>query len=632
MYNYFSERAKTLKKIIERFRDLIYRKRLKKWFTVNIKLICRKTVRFLKSERLKTALTCTQALVGYVSVFVIALLSVGCVLFTNYACPYFNSDERILRRLTLTEYNTASPLLSTLDMLGSSNRIQITLKTDDENRFNTKGAGLDRGNINLQLTFANGDKSEYSLNNINYDNFESGMEDTFTIILPYDKTPFDITEYRLVAVPDINNKFDEWHCRWARVYFLLGNEPVMLAKESWDTVAVFGDGDTAIKQSVLEIVSENTTRYTRASILYGYFLKLKQTGMSDEQFSSLKTDTLSAVGLNAATVMNVNIETVNIEGQNNILTYYAKGVEIPDEDALDYDGMLYLDVTFYTRLEDGSYTKRYPLDTLGTDDFELGSTSSFRIEMPKGMTVFDISNMKIVADNPYDAWAPRFIRIYVDTDYKERLEIARITDTVLTATYSTPVFYKNLIDGGIEVDLTSAFCLSDAQKKALADKNGYNFGERISNMYYTLQSFYERQNTFFEEAVKIHLKTVSINDDKTTPVVKTETPQESENEESKEPEKDNTPDTTTNTDNSYTVPDGILTPQPVTTPEPEPEPEPTPTPEPEPESEPEPTPTPEPEPEPEPETPSEEEDEVIPEGIPTLPDDEEQITDEAPIE
>ena len=168
MYNYFLPRITVLKKFIDRIRDLIYRKRFKKWVTVNIKFASRRTVRFLKSETLHRALTCVPAIVSYSAVAVITLLCVGCAIFAKYACPFFDGDAGILRRLALTEYNTESALLSTLDMLGSSNRIQVTLKTDDENRFATGGVGLDKGNINLQLTFADGDKTEYSLNNNNY--------------------------------------------------------------------------------------------------------------------------------------------------------------------------------------------------------------------------------------------------------------------------------------------------------------------------------------------------------------------------------------------------------------------------------------------------------------------------------
>lgn len=450
-----------MKKLIERFRDLKYRKRLKKWFFVNIKFIWRKVVRFFTGKRFKTAVTSTPAIVTYASVLVITAMTVGLVFFVKYACPFFNDEQSIIRRLSLTEYDESVPYLSTLDMLGSSNRIQVTLRTDDDDRFLPVGKGLDRGNINIVLTFSDGEQQEYSLSNANYDNFESGATDTFTLILPYGKTPFDITEYRLVAVPDINNKFDNWHCRWARVYFLLGNEPVMLAKESWDSTCVFGDGDSSVKQSSLKIVSTDTTRFVRAAELYGYFLSFKEAELSDEDLTSLKSDTLDAFGLNGGKVLNVSIETVNIEGQNNILTYYTKGTSIPETDSLDYDGLMYLDITFYTKLRDGGYTKSFVLDTLGTDDFEMGSASQFRLEMPEGMTVFDISSMTLRTDNPYDAWAPRFIRVFTETDYDEKLEIARVTDTMLINTHATPVFYKKLIDGGINIDLSSAFCISD---------------------------------------------------------------------------------------------------------------------------------------------------------------------------
>ena len=98
------------------------------------------------------------------------------------------------------------------------------------------------------------------------------------------------------------------------------------------------------------------------------------------------------------------------------------------------------------------------------------------------------------------------MRVWVETDYKEKLELARITDTILTATYSTPVFYNNLIDGGVELDLSSSFCISNAQKQALEKANGYSFKSRIGDMYYKLQNFYSRQNSFFDIAVEIFTK------------------------------------------------------------------------------------------------------------------------------
>ena len=503
MYNY-EPRSIALKKLIQRIRDLRYRKRLKKWFAVNIKFIWRKLLRFVTDKKTRRALYTSHAIISYVAVLSLVGLFVGMGFFVKYACPFFNEQKGLVRNLSMGEYDEGVSYLKTLDMLGSSDRVQIMLKTDDDDRFLTKGTGLDGGNVNLLLVFSDGKESEYSLTKPGYDTFEAGMTDTFTIVLPDGKTPFDVTEYRLIILPDINNEYDEWHCRWARIYFLLEGEPVMLAKESWDTVAVFGQGETAVHQSSLAIVSDTITSYARAKTLYGHFDSFNKWGLDDAALTKLKADTLDAIGLNGGKVLYLNVETANTEVQNKLLTYYTKGVTIPDIDSFDYDGLMYLDINFYTRLKDGSHSKRFTLDTLGTDDFEMGSTSAFRIEMPEGMTVFDISSMRLVADNPHDAWAPRFMRVYVETDYKERLEIARITDTMLIKTHATAVFYNNLIDNGIDIDLTSMFCLSEAEQKALEDKMGYTVGKRAGKLYYTLQSFYDRQNYFFEQMVDIY--------------------------------------------------------------------------------------------------------------------------------
>lgn len=128
---------------------------------------------------------------------------------------------------------------------------------------------------------------------------------------------------------------------------------------------------------------------------------------------TLKSDALDSLGLNGGKFLYLDIETANIQIQNNILTYYTKGVDIPEIDSLDYDGRLFLDVTFFSEKPDGGYTESFLLDTLGTDDFELGTTSSFKLEMPEGMCVFDISSMSIRVENPYDSWgAALYPRVY----------------------------------------------------------------------------------------------------------------------------------------------------------------------------------------------------------------------------
>lgn len=506
MYNFAEDNF--LKKFIERIKDLHYRKRILKWVLINIKFAWRKIARFFTGAAFLSFVKSTPVIIGYVAVGVMALTAVGTVCFEKFAYPVFDQDQKTLAALSGIANKKSGAVAKTLEMLGSSDKLQISLRTDDENIIVKKGVDLDKGNVNLLLTFSDGEKKEYNLSNNKYDNFEAGGTDNFTITLPSGKTAFDITEYRLIILPGIDNKYDSWHCKWARIYFLLGGEPVMLAKESWKDYAVFGNGDNNIKQSQLTLVAKDTTVFERASTLYNYFLKLNKNDITDEEFAKLKEDTLDAVGLNSGRVLCIDVETINIEGQNNVLTYYTKGANIPENDSLDYDGLLNLELTFYTPQNDGSYTYTVALDTLGTDDFELGSTSKFKIELPEGLTVFDISRAVLKADNPNDAWAPRFIRVYVETDYKEMLEIARVTDTILTSTYSTPVFYKNLIDSGIELDLSSAFRISAAQKKALAEKNGYSFEKRVGNMYYKLQSFYSRQNSFFDIAVDIYTKSI----------------------------------------------------------------------------------------------------------------------------
>ncbi len=504
MYNFAEDIF--LKKFIERIKDLHYRRRLLKWVLINIKLAWRKMVRFFKGDAFLSFVKSTPVIICYIAIGVIVLTSVGTVCFEKFAYPVFDPSKKTISALSGIA-NKNSEVAQTLKMLGSSDKLQISLATDNEKVFNKKGVDLDNGNLNLLITFLDGKKQEYPLINNKYDTFEAGATDLFTITLPSGKTVFDIAEYRLIILPGINNKYDDWHCKWARVYFLLGGEPVLVAKESWKDSAVFGSGDSAIKQSQLTPVAKDTTIFKRSNELFDYFLKLNKSGIDADELAKLKEKTLDAVGINSGRVLCVDIETVNIEGQNNILTYYTKGVEISEYDSLDYDGLLNLELSFYTPLKNGSYNYTVELDTLGTDDFELGSTSQFKIELPEGLTVFDISRAVLKTDNPYDAWSPRFVRVYVETDYKEKLEIARITDAILTSTYSTPVFYKNLIDGGVELDLSSSFCISNAQRKALEQKNGYSFKSRIGDMYYKLQSFYSRQNAFFDIAVDIYTKT-----------------------------------------------------------------------------------------------------------------------------
>ena len=536
-----------MKDLFKKIKEYRYKKRLKKWFNVNIKLIIRRIRRGFNAKSIRSALSSVPAVMTYVSIFAIAAVSVTAVLFAKYSAPYFNSEQKIIRRLKMPEEQSTAPYLTALRALGSSNRIQITLKTDTENYINPRGASLEKGGVNMLLTFSDGTSTEFSLSNANYDTFESGMTDTFTLILPFGYTPFDIIDYTVTVVPDINNNYGSWHCKWVRAYFLLGDQPVMLAKEDWDDCAVFGSGDGAVTRSSLEIVHGSNDSYIRTQNLYTHYLSLAKAGMIDFADSEVKADVLDSLALNAGKTLYLDIETVNIDMQNTVFTYYTKGVDLDEQDSLDYDGLMYLDVTFYSPLSDGGFTKSYLLDTLGTDDFELGTTSSFQLEMPEGMCVFDISEIKLYTDNPYDSWAPRYIRAYLKTDYQSTLEIARISDTMLINDYSTPVFYKNLIDSGISFDLTSKFCLSSVVRSQLESKNHITFSGNIEKMYFELQSFYDRQNMFFKQMLDIYSPAAYESETDTSNPPSTDTQQETEDDTAapdetvtKEPEQTNT--------------------------------------------------------------------------------------------
>ena len=447
-----------MRNLIQGFKEYRYKKRLKKWVAVNLRAFTRRTLRVLSQAIRRTPLR-----VALAGVCVLALVIAGMLLFGRFVSPRLDRGRAVVRRLSMTEYDEGVPYLRTLAALGSTNRIQVSLRTEDEDYLRRNGVSLRRGGVNLLLRFSDGTTTEYSLRNRRYQTFGAGAEDTFTLILPFGYTPFDVTEYTIHVLPDRRNRYDSWHCRWARVYFLLGDEPVLLARESWDGTAVFGAGDDMITSSTLNIAHTENRRYARCRTVFGDLMRLSGGAMN----ASLKADALDSLGLNAAGSMFVEVETVNIEMQNDLLTYYAKGVSIPETDSLDYDGRMFLDVTFYSALPDGGYTKSFLLDTLGTDDFELGTTGVFKLELPDGMCVFDISDMSLRVENPYDAWAPHLVRVYVKPDYCDRLEIARITDTLLRGTYSTSVFYKNLIDGAVPFDLSAKFALSGSVRRAL---------------------------------------------------------------------------------------------------------------------------------------------------------------------
>ena len=84
-----------MKNSFKKLKEYRYKKRLKKWFSVNIKLFLRKVRRFFKSGKLGHALGSVPAIMTYVSVFVIAAVSVCGVYFAKYTYKYFDSNQKM---------------------------------------------------------------------------------------------------------------------------------------------------------------------------------------------------------------------------------------------------------------------------------------------------------------------------------------------------------------------------------------------------------------------------------------------------------------------------------------------------------------------------------------------------------
>ncbi|MBQ8605540.1 MAG: hypothetical protein IJ408_02285 [Clostridia bacterium] len=553
-----------MKKFIKKFKEYKYKKRLGKWLSVNLRFGWRKLLRALRSPEFIASLKGPHAIIAYLSVFVMVGISVGMFALTSVSENYFDRDARAVRRLSISGRTDGVPYLEALSQFGSTNRIQIELKTEKDNHLRPIGTGLEKGGVNLVVRFNDGAEHQYVLNNAYYDNFREDATDSFTVILPFGYTPFDVESYSLAVRPDIKGNFGTWHCAFARVYFLLENEPVMLAKENWEGKAIFGAGEDAVKESKLENTTADNDSYKRTENIYKKYLKLADASIKSFDDTELRSDTLESLGLSGGRTLLLDIETVSLENQNSILTYYTKGTSIEPTDDLDYDGLMYLDVTFYTPLPDGSFSKSYLLDTLGTDDFELGCSSSFSMEMPEGKTVFDINTVSLRVDNPYDAWAPRYVRLYIKPDYTDRLELARFNDSILVNGYSTPVFYKGLIEGSVELDLTASFRISDTIRKEIEKQHRLTFSGKLAEMYFDLLSFYDRQEIFFDKMVSLYSPNAyepetEIALPETLPP---ETEQQEEEQPEEQPEEEQQPEEQPETPPAAVIPDP--TPQPET--------------------------------------------------------------------
>jgi hypothetical protein len=339
---------------------------------------------------------------------------------------------------------------------------------------------------------------EYTLQNARIDNFESGSTDHFTLILPQTVSPFDITEYKLLLVPDAKGAYDEWHCLSAQVAFLLGGERTLLARSSWSDLCVFNEGNPS---AVLPIATDTNLRFARISEIYPYILEVCAKQKGSVHTKEIKKDANIELGLMNGDTLYLDVETVGLENQTKILQQQAGNVELSELDGLGYNGTMLLRVRFIDDFE-GAYYKDYPLDTPGKDDFELGTGSTFALQMPKGATAFDIASMELLVENSSDAWAPRMVRAYLKTDYNTTLELARLSDQQLTAQRKTCVFYRGLIDTSISplvLDLNQSYGLPKNLKETMETKYFTEISGVMYSMYFGEHSYYERQKLYYSQ-------------------------------------------------------------------------------------------------------------------------------------
>lgn len=478
----------------------IRRGRFGKALQVNLRWGWRRFCRFFRREEFVRGVTGSYARRLYAMILVLAVAG-GCAFAGAYFADRWTAGERVLTdRLAMESADGSDPVLMALECVGSSNRVQITLRTAKKDNLHPQGVDLDRGNIHLVMTLKNGKVMEYTLQNARIDNFESGSTDHFTLILPQTVSPFDITEYKLLLVPDAKGAYDEWHCLSAQVAFLLGGERTLLARSSWSDLCVFNEGNPS---AVLPIATDTNLRFARISEIYPYILEVCAKQKGSVHTKEIKKDANIELGLMNGDTLYLDIETVGLENQNQLLQNQPSEVEIPETDRLNYNGTMTLRVQFLYPFE-GSYVKDYALDTPGKDDFEMGNTSTFGLPLPEGASAFDIVGMELLVHDSMDAWAPRMIRAYLRTDYGTALELARLSDVQLIADRKTGVFYRGLIETEISplaLDLTADYALPRAMKETIEKQYFTEIEGVIYSMYFGERNFFDRQKLYYSQVL-----------------------------------------------------------------------------------------------------------------------------------
>lgn len=490
-------------KFWNRVKKLKRRRRLAKAISVNIRWGMRRVRRFFQRDGFKKGVRSTYARRLYAMLTL--LLAVGGLTYASAALSdSWLADEAVLvRRLSDPDYDRTNPILSALDCFGSTNRIQVTLQTETKDNLHPQKVDLDQGNLNLVMTLKDGKTMEYTLQNRRIDNFESGSTDQFTLILPASISVFDITDYKLVLMPDAEGNYGSWRCRWAQISFLLGGKRTLLAEDGWQESYAFSQNNLTAE---LQTVAHKNQKFAQVSELFPYVLAVCQNGHQTVHQAELKREAMETLGLSESDVLYVDVETVSLENQNYIAQNMLGGAELSEYDLMDYDGTMTLRVWFYTNAA-GAYYKDYDLDTPGKDDFELGNTSTFALHMPEGLTVFDVESMELLVNDPEDMWAPRMIKAYLRTDYGPVLELARLNDITLAEERVTCVFHRGLIETAISpvvLDLTTVYRLPTALKKGIEEKYYTEITGVIYSMYFNEFDFYQRQKLFYSQVMALY--------------------------------------------------------------------------------------------------------------------------------
>lgn len=486
-------------KISGRKKFYIKWKRLQRSIRIQLRWGMRRFRRFLGKEQFKVGLRGSYARRLYCTIGLILLVGVALFFADSMSNAFLTDEAALIERLSEPAPDGETPVKTALHCFGATNRLQVTVKTEKYRNFQSEErVDLDRGNVNLVLTLQDGSYMEYTLENRNIDNFESGYTDQFTLMLPDTVSPFDIAGYKLTLMPDAAGNYGRWHCEWAQVSFLLGGERTLLAKDNWEQPFIFSEED---RSDDLIITATDNAYYNQVSELYPDILNICKNKKETVHQKSMKSAALNELGLSSGDTLYFDIETVSIENQNSLISPLLLDNIIPGHEQMNYDGKMTLRLHFYTDAA-GAYYKDFDLDTLGKDDFELGTVSTFDMILPDGLCVFDIHKIELLVEDPTDYWAPRMMRLYMRTDYGTVLELSRFTDTTLKAVRGTNIFGQGLIETAIDplsFDLTAEYVQPQSLKEEIEGRFGLRLSNEAYSMYFSKFDFYERQKLFYNQ-------------------------------------------------------------------------------------------------------------------------------------